>query len=441
MSRFLVKTLSVFLLLVLSLVLSHGAPAAAARGSGSISGIVYFDANMNWERDSGELPAAHQTIELRDQEHNQPVNVTESAADGSYKFSGLSPTETYAVTLLPGDETLCVATADVSDLSGDIDWTAIDLGMIQRGKGVISGTLLDDLNENGAGDPGEPGVPEWGVWVAGSEGAPGVCTVVTTTDANGHFEIAGLPSQVYSFSVEPQETEALWELTFPTKPSPDAKIPNVRVPQELDLRTEGELRGLKIGVHVLNGSAAIAGALFCDYDADQVRGDDESLVECWFTTAFFGLERQVQSVGVLPLFAASISCEDGQFLISGLPAGTYMFGIVPDWCGPGPCFRPLVTLSDGQRSENNDIPFAGCERPPGTTPEPPPMASPLAPGPVATDIAVPGAVTAPSTGSGGAPSGSMVADLAAALAVAGTLAVSCAVLRYRRQTRKEGHHA
>jgi hypothetical protein len=396
MSRFLVRMLPVLLLPALALALSGGvAHPVAARGLGSVSGTIYFDINMNWERDSGDLPAAHQTVELRDQEDDQLVSATESATDGTYKFSDLSPTKTYQLALLPGDETLCLTMADRSDLSGDKDWTGIDLGMIQRGKGVISGTLLDDLNENGAGDPGEPGVPGWGVWLeTGSEGALGVCTVVTTTDANGHFEIAGLPSHVYSFAVEPQETEALWELTFPTKPSPDAKTPNLRVPKDLDLSTVSELRGLKIGVHVLKGSAAIAGSMFCDYDADQVRDDDEWLFDCWWT-AFLSLEREVPSIGVLSLSTDTLSCEDRQVLISGLPAGTYMVGVVPDWCGMGPCFRWQVTLSDGQRSENNDIPIAGCEKPPSATPEPPTPISPT-PTPILTP-APSGAVTPPSS--------------------------------------------
>jgi hypothetical protein len=260
--------------------------------------------------------------------------------------------------------------------------------------------ILNDLNENGREDQAEPALPEWAIELeAAGEGTPSACTVFMTADSNGRFEFTSLPSHIYSFRVqEPDASSPIWEVTFPTKSAADAKIPGLRVPADLEISTAVRHVDVAIGVHVLEGTASIAGGFYCDYDNDQVLDEGELERNCLGGT-LSAVERKVPSIGALSLSRGIVSCQDGQTLISGLPAGTYSVGLVPDWCNAATCPRVEVTVGDDERSEGNYVPLNGCERPP-TAPEPSPTAGSAQPVLPASDA--PAAVVGPPvTGDGG----------------------------------------
>ncbi|MBI1804428.1 MAG: T9SS type A sorting domain-containing protein [Ignavibacteriae bacterium] len=72
----------------------------------------------------------------------------------------------------------------------------------------INGTVYEDLNGNGARDPGEPGVANWTVVIL-----PGGGT--TLTDANGNYSFSGLTTGNYDIS---EQLQSGWYPTFPFCP-------------------------------------------------------------------------------------------------------------------------------------------------------------------------------------------------------------------------------
>jgi hypothetical protein len=423
---------------VLAVAFGGGGSAVRAGGGGSISGTVYFDTDLDGQRDPGEAPAHGKTVELRNEmDYDTVLETDKSASDGSYSFSGLSATEAYRVEVAEDDDTFCRTAPDKADLSGDRDWTDIDLAVVPRGEGIISGIIFNDLNENGEGDPGEPGLAEWAIELeAAGEGAPSACTAFMMTDANGRFEFTGLPSHVYWFRVqEPEASSPIWEVTFPTKPAADAKIPGLRVPADLEISTADSHLDIAIGVHVLEGTASIAGGFYCDYDGDQVQDEGEQERDC-LAAALSAVERKIPSIDTLSLPSGIVYCQDGQTLISGLPAGTYTVGLVPDWCKAATCTRVEVTVGDGERSEGNYVPLNGCESPP-VTPEPSPAAGSAQP--VIPASEAPAVVGPPLTGGGGAAStgDGQLLWAATALVVTGLVGLAFALRRRARHRSRD----
>ncbi|WP_322488773.1 SdrD B-like domain-containing protein [Chloroflexus sp.] len=176
----------------------------------AIGDTVWFDANGNGLRDTGEPGIPGLTIVLRDSSGNT-ITTTQTLVDGSYAFSGLTP-GVYSLRL-----TLPAGYATTNDGSGSLttdndndfhsDGTtavftilsgqalgSIDAGL--RGSGGISGIAWFDTNENNQRDPTETGR------LAGVQvkiiytptllpGNPQ--TVQTTTDVNGAYSVTGLP--------------------------------------------------------------------------------------------------------------------------------------------------------------------------------------------------------------------------------------------------------
>jgi len=448
MPRSLMRMFPVLLLPALALALSEGALPAAAQDTYSISGTVYFDTDMDGERDPDEPPAPGRTVEVGEGETGDLLGTMESAADGSYRFIGLSPERSYFVSVRTDSETPCVTSGSYETLL-DQAWTDIDLGVLDAGTGRVSGALINDLNENGVPDPDEPGIEGWLVAVAtGINDGMGSCGLSALSDSKGGFEFSGLPPFAYEIDFQsppspPSIPAPAWEVTFPVERAPESPFPDARAwDWKVNLTQAGEALDLKLGVHFLTGTGAIAGSVFRDLDLDEARDEGEPLLDCTLAQFFVSFARVVPSIGALGVIPGDLSCQDGQFQLGGLPPGTYRVSFLA-WCAPpdqmGPPSDPdvpphrLVTLKEGERVGGVGLGICpGIED--DTPPAPLPSATPLmvAPsvdwGPVGSDTLAP-----PSTGSGGASSDSGLAGFAAALAVAGTLAASASALAIRRK--------
>ena len=157
------------LTLIASVTLTFGAPnqpAAAAETGGSISGTVYFDTDMDGERDAGEEPAPGRKIELLQYLNESPWELTldtdVSDRHGAYTLNGVLPGAQYVVSLHLDADTPCWnrESFDFPFDNGTID---TDFGVLEKGTGSISGSLFNDRDEDGALDLDEPGYEGWSV--------------------------------------------------------------------------------------------------------------------------------------------------------------------------------------------------------------------------------------------------------------------------------------
>ncbi|MGL5908561.1 MAG: SdrD B-like domain-containing protein, partial [Phycicoccus sp.] len=178
----------------------------AYRGPGRIGDTVWVDVNGNGTFDAGEGIAGVVVTLTGDLDGNgttETVTAT-TTADGQYLFAGLRVTPggvTYTVTV--DTATLPPAVAQFFDPDGTADNASAstlttttptdptrDFGY--RGPGRIGDRVFNDINTNGAYDPGE-GLDGVAVTLTGDFDNDGLTeTVTTTTTADGLYQFTGL---------------------------------------------------------------------------------------------------------------------------------------------------------------------------------------------------------------------------------------------------------
>ena len=167
------------------------------KGSFTISGVKFYDANENQVQDSDEPAIPGQRVTLA-QNGIEIANIT-SAEDGSYTFDNLAP-GTYEV-----DDPIVVSVSSKSVVIAPIP---------VAGKSSISGVNFNDLNGNGIKDAGEPGIANWQMVLTylGSADRPVPDIILTKirTDANGAYSFKNLFPGVYEVS---ELSQTGWVLT------------------------------------------------------------------------------------------------------------------------------------------------------------------------------------------------------------------------------------
>jgi hypothetical protein len=450
--------LPVLLLPALALALSGGAPPAAAQGTSSISGVVFHDLDGNGVHDSGEPGMAGWLVKL------EPYNTDESLLkemktdrDGRYSFGDL-PAGDYDIALpCDGQPSLWGGTSNEYTALGvtleagadfeDLDFPVVPLRAppSQPHNGSIEGRIAWDEDRDAVAEPGEPGIAGLEV-MADMENQP-VCFLEDVppvySGPDGRFRFSGLIPGTY-----------LVNPLFPDEPTFNRWVidaPGVTTTEggydwfESSLQVEVPDRGtgnIAIGVILVQGTGSISGSLYTDKNENGVRDPDDPLGASGCLMGVF-----YRTPGGYSRFPFSINpCpHEGRYTFSGLGAGDYMVGVA---LGPGRPVNPPpllydmpnfpLTLGDGEQRTGVDFGFAF--QPGEPTPEIVPTAEPTpivltpAPEPAAPLSTLP-PVGPPTTGSGAAPSDGSLAGLAAALAVAGALAVGASALPARRRTR------
>lgn len=226
---------------------------------GAIDGVVFADANQNGVRDPDEVGLSGVTVDL-----GYPTGATATAvtdAEGHYFFDALSPAF-YVVTApvvpnwmqtTPANVTVRVVAAAIS---------TVDHGLYsaqtEPDTGSLSGTVFDDVNENGIQDAGEAGLGGLDVELVDSE----AMASSATTDAEGHYAFADVT--VGSYTVNGPTVEG-WTATTATSVSSEVLADaTTNVDFGLTMEESGE-----------DVFATIGGVVFEDLDGDGMRGPDE----------------------------------------------------------------------------------------------------------------------------------------------------------------------
>ncbi|MFV0525282.1 MAG: SdrD B-like domain-containing protein [Acidimicrobiales bacterium] len=190
------------------------------RGPGSLGDTVWFDADGDGVMDPGEGPIDGVTVTVT---YLGPDGVmgggddltltTTTDAEGRYRFDHL-PLGDYRITVdgLPDGYAPTFDADGGGDNASAVSLTAetpvnLDQDFGYRASGEIGRTVWLDLDGDGVLDPSEPGLPGVGVTITylGPDGVVGggddiVYSVVT--DADGHFNVDGLPFGQYRVAVD-----------------------------------------------------------------------------------------------------------------------------------------------------------------------------------------------------------------------------------------------
>ena len=175
----------------------------------SISGTAYLDADNDGVQDPGESGIAGVTVTLTGTDDlGAAVNVVVvTDASGNYSFVDVRPgdytvTETQPAGFLDGIDTVGSlggtlgndTFAAITVVSGD---TGIDYDFGELVGGAITGTVFDDVDNDGVQDPGESGIPGVTVTLTGTDDLGTPVNVVVVTDAAGDWVFADLRPGVY----------------------------------------------------------------------------------------------------------------------------------------------------------------------------------------------------------------------------------------------------
>lgn len=172
----------------------------------SISGVVFFDTDMDGVRDANEAPAPGMTVEYLG---NGTIATTDS--EGRYSFTGLQPYSgiDYTIRLrLTTDIPCATTTTFAQNVPAGVESSNVDFGVFASGDKQVAGVLVNDLNENGVADPGEPGLDGWQLRIYGQGGFDGdwwdlYCAIGSTSDATGQFTFARLVPGYFFLEVMP----------------------------------------------------------------------------------------------------------------------------------------------------------------------------------------------------------------------------------------------
>lgn len=332
---------------VVAVAYGNARSVARAQSSGSISGTVYVDTNVNGGRDPGEPLAPGRTVGLF--EYNETSDdliqlaTTESASDGSYRFDDLDPVANYGVSLIRDADTPCIDNGVSFYIAGQHTTTA-DLGVAPSGDRRVSGILLNDLNENGERDADEPPLAGWQLRLTG--GSQYQCQIDVVSDDQGAFEFGGLPEGQYCIAPIAASSSSqahIWELTFPTQPFdlpgafPDMRFPDVQVDLE-----SSDVEGLEVGLHLLSGTGSLAAWTYSDANGNGALDASEASDCC---QVLFLRSTKAGLLFLLPQEQKPIGV--GHYELTGLPEGDYTVTLatwMPNPIGDvAPDGRPLRT--------------------------------------------------------------------------------------------------
>ncbi len=336
MNHFIRLTLLATLLLSAALPLAQP-PHALATGTGSVTGIVFFDVNADGVRDSGdEGVGPGLTIELRDAATQGQVFLatTTTGLDGSYAFTGLNP-NTYVVTETSLESLGYTRTTNaartvtvVADPVGNVDFGGTLLI-------TLSGTIFDDVNQDGIRGLGEAVIADALVEVFHDTNANGVYELgeplagSNVTNSQGNYVVANLWPGLYTVRVQP----------------PGAISAPVIRPITIISRNGGGIQRQDVGIIIIRaGNASLSGVVWKDLDGDEIMDADEGVLPNAALALYHDSNGNRLVDSGEPIAAQATSNNQGLYTLNELTPGNYVL-VLDDLTLPAnwtPSFDPAL---------------------------------------------------------------------------------------------------
>ena len=298
--------------------------------SGGLSGRVYHDANGNGSYDAGEeLAGVTLTLTGTDDQGQAVSQAVITAADGSYSFTNLRPSNATGYTVTETQPNGIADTgADVGSLGGSAGINLVS-GIVllpgQNGTGYnfrenassLSGSVYLDANDNGSRDGGETGIAGVVITLTGIDANGAAVNRTTTTATDGSYRFIGLTSGSYILTEthpviyqDGRETAGTAGGTADNTSFTTASAQNLISGITLPAGTAGSgyLFGERDGL-----AASLSGKVWYNSElSDQMQQVGEPGQSGWV----------VQVVQSGTVIATTTSAADGSYSFTSLPSGT-----------------------------------------------------------------------------------------------------------------------
>jgi uncharacterized delta-60 repeat protein len=288
---------------------------------GDIVATTFQDTDGIGSQNSGEpgFPGQVVWVDLNGngvQDSTEPAGVSDSFGD--VMFDGLSPGTHTLRTQVPAGWQLTFPNSAYRGDSCDATITATTgaacaFGLTQLA--MITGTVFNDLNGNGVRDAGEPALASQQTFATDLAGNL-INGSLAFSASDGFYRIRSLNPGNYYVKIGLQSG---WIQTFPAG----------KAPHPVSVSTAQTVQNMDFGIRQAAGATA-KGLVFEDVDGDGVYGpnDQPYLFSAHLATPkmYIDLDNDGTRDANELLFSGNT---DGTWQVSGLPAGTYTFRLLP----------------------------------------------------------------------------------------------------------------
>jgi len=296
----------------------------------SIGDYVWFDLNEDGLQDANEPGVNGVTIQLYKSDGSLiaetiTANSTDLGSDGFYTFDLLTPGDYYLQALSIGSDYTQVnpsndtinsditegngqgTTETFTSLSGAIV-SDIDVGLVFN-SGAINGNVFDDVSGNGYFEDEDFGLDSIIVNAIGQLGI----VFTTLTDQDGNYTLTNLPNDVYTVTLDLEDSYNLTESNVTTSESNDTNDSDFELINNIPTVTV-EISFGQIVENIDGGFfkyGTISGLVWIDENLNGIREDNELLTNDYTVILRGDVADQV------------LTLTDGMYTASNLRPGTY----------------------------------------------------------------------------------------------------------------------